>query len=389
MKEFLLHHHDGIEIGTSPDVAAALHGPHVHGITGLDYDTISSVTEKTLDGVKEGFDVGFHFPVITFGVSTYRELALLRDEKTTIERAAKNVGVDVASVGAGAWAGAKAGAMAMAAFPPGAAFGALAGSVVGAFVGKWGAAKMRYSTFNRAKDIYLKSIETAKDTIAQRVNHARNDIEQLTDYVQRQYEEECSVIIAHVQSEVRLLQESCQNSLQDLINAFPAYLEALLVQLRREQTEIVSLIPMSFWAIVFPQETAVLRSLVKDWFVRAAEIVASERERYLALQDRRIHPLLEEIRRFLTVYEFELQVLESEITGVVHTFDQSKAHAERLNQKAVSDAKALRNRLLQEFSTQIAVIGSKIDELSSQWKRDINNNLQVLRNEARPLGIEI
>src|SRR5262249_28797674 len=75
VKEFLAQH-DGIHLGTSADVADMLHHPNVDGFVDLNHSAIASSTRDSLHGVKDGLHGGFHFPLITFGFSSYREIKL-------------------------------------------------------------------------------------------------------------------------------------------------------------------------------------------------------------------------------------------------------------------------------------------------------------------------
>lgn len=389
VKEFLLQH-DGIEIGTSPDVAAALNDSHVHGIPELDHDTIAEATKDSLHGVKDGFHSGFHFPIVTFGFSSYRETKLLWNEKTTIEKALKNVAVDVAGVGAGAFAGAKAGALAGATLGPhGAAVGALIGSIAGAIGGKKVATAVRFSAFNKAKADYVKTVESAQEAITLRIEQSRLEVRQLQQAHQTRYEQDCALIVRRTQSEVSSLQKSCEVRLQMLAEVFPSRLDALADQLQKECAEILALIPSSLLAFAFPRRSDVLRSMIKQWFARAAQKVAYEKQHYLAMEDRSRESLVFEIRRFLSAYEFELDSLEKDIRSVVESFETSKIEAERVQQKAITDAKALRTGLLHEFGERVGALDAEIGNVILRWKQDIENYRSILRREATPLGIEI
>lgn len=88
-----------------------------------------------------GFDLsdasGAHFPWITLALSTVRELRLLNDGKTEVERSLKNVALDTGGTAVGALAGAKAGALVGSFFGPiGTTVGAVLGGIGGAIGGR-------------------------------------------------------------------------------------------------------------------------------------------------------------------------------------------------------------------------------------------------------------
>ena len=77
-----------------------------------------------------------HFPWVTMAVSALREAQLLFDDKTDMERAAKNIAVDTAAVGGGVAVGMKVGAIVGSPLGPvgtvvGGIFGGLAGAIGG------------------------------------------------------------------------------------------------------------------------------------------------------------------------------------------------------------------------------------------------------------------
>lgn len=92
----------------------------------------------------------FHIPIITIIKSGIRELELLADEKTAFETSLKNITLDVAGTGGGAFLGAKAGFLAGSFFP---GVGNIIGGIIGAIGGAMGG---RYLT-NSIKEIPLQT----------------------------------------------------------------------------------------------------------------------------------------------------------------------------------------------------------------------------------------
>ena len=101
---------------------------HIGDVGGID-----SFDPSTLD-----FSSSAHIPIITIGISTFREMRLLLDEKTDGLTSKKNVSLDVAGTGGVGFLGAKAGALIGTAICPGigTAIGGLLGSIGGAIGGR-------------------------------------------------------------------------------------------------------------------------------------------------------------------------------------------------------------------------------------------------------------
>ena len=101
-----------------------------------------AVFEQTAEAT--GFLIGgagfveAQLPFVTLTLSGWREAKLLSQSRTTASAALRNLGLDVAGVGAGGLGGAKVGAVlgGVVGGPPGAAAGAVVGAIAGALTGK-------------------------------------------------------------------------------------------------------------------------------------------------------------------------------------------------------------------------------------------------------------
>lgn len=109
---------------------------------------------------------GFHFPVATLVLSSWRELNLLFDEKTTAFRSVAHVAIDTASTAAGALGGAKAGALAGAIFGPiGAAIGGVVGGIAGGVGGRLVANEVKHAPLHKAVEGWEGCVSTSKGRI--------------------------------------------------------------------------------------------------------------------------------------------------------------------------------------------------------------------------------
>lgn len=107
----------------------------------------------------------YHNPVVTLGLSSLREIRLLRKKHTNLLTAAKNIGLDAAGTGVGGYAGAKAGATFGTAVSPGVGtiVGALIGGMSGAYAGRRITNRIKFAKAEAARKNYEeKAIEFQK-----------------------------------------------------------------------------------------------------------------------------------------------------------------------------------------------------------------------------------
>ncbi|HMK38943.1 MAG TPA: glycine zipper domain-containing protein [Bacteroidota bacterium] len=105
-------------------------------------------------------DVDFQNPFFTLGLSTLREIRLLKKKHTNLFTSVKNIGLDAAGTGIGSFAGAKAGATIGTAVAPGvgSVVGAIIGGISGAFAGRTISNKIKFAQAEVARSNYEKKI---------------------------------------------------------------------------------------------------------------------------------------------------------------------------------------------------------------------------------------
>ena len=149
-----------------------------HNITDnlTDFGDVASV--DSID--PSGFDVSSsaHVPIITIGISAFREIGLLCDEKTDGLTALKNLSLDVAGTGAGGLLGGKAGAAIGTLICPGIGtlIGGLLGSVGGAMGGRSITNNIKQKPLRDAIDAYQRKIDQMKRETGARSKEMYDDI---------------------------------------------------------------------------------------------------------------------------------------------------------------------------------------------------------------------
>ena len=105
-------------------------------------------------------DVDFQNPFLTLGISTLREIRLLKKKHTNILTSFRNIGLDAAGTGIGSYAGAKAGATIGTAVAPGmgSVVGAIIGGIGGAFAGRSISNKIKFAQAEAARAHYEEKI---------------------------------------------------------------------------------------------------------------------------------------------------------------------------------------------------------------------------------------
>lgn len=389
VKQFLAHHPD-IHVATGHDVAGQIHDAHVQGFHVIDHSAIQEVTTGSLHGLKDGFHPSLHFPVVTFAFSAFRETRLLIAEKTTIERAATNIAVDVGAVSGGIWLGAKAGALALSWLGPiGAAIGGFIGVVSGAVAGKWAANGIRFNTYNQVHVEYMQLISSADEDTHERSRRSQQKVLELRSSCQARYEVRRGMIAAAAQAQLVSIQEGVETAIIEFNGGFPSKLKLLIRQLRDEETDVLTKLPLSRFGFLIPMEQDLLRSVTKSWFRRARRIVGSEAKAYMGSKDRSLQILFQQIVAFFNRYDFELEPLQNDVRILSDIFAKSRTAAAMVQHDAIRDAAAARCELISEFNQKVEAIYADVKTAFESWHLRIKACVERLRQEGRPLGIDI
>jgi hypothetical protein len=390
VKDFVLHH-PGIDVFTSPDVATAINNSSVHALDVLDKDSIQAATEQSLNGVDGVMDPSFHIPFITTAFSSYREAKLLWNEKTTFGRALKNVGMDVAGVGGGAWMGSHAGGMVGSVLGPfGTVVGAVGGTVVGAIIGKLASTGVRKAPFKQAREDYDVAVSNAQSAFELEMSRSRQRISELQVEYQQKFIEERKKVEESARQRVGEIRIKFENDLLDFCEHFPAFLRDLKTQLRREEQEVLSSLPSrGFSAWVIASDDALRRSVVKAWFKQARKLVDIELRVFGEIAPRTVDTLYTEIQRFLNEYEFELASLANELGSVRERFESAEEQTERVRTEAAAEVILARRSLIHSFGQRIRDLHERIVVEIQSWNGSIAYKKLVLKREAAAIGIEI
>lgn len=389
IKEFLAQHPD-IQVLTGEDLASQIQDGHVEGIPELDHDAIATATKDSLENLNDGFHPNFHIPIFTLLRSSYREAKLLWNENTTIEKAVKHIAIDVACVGGGGWVGAQAGAFLLSwAGPLGAAIGGILGGVIGGIAGKFGANGIRYGTFNQVRAEYNLTVETARENIKAQIERSREEVRGLQAVLQSEYDSGRREIITAADRALASEGDEIRWRMTEFAGSFSSRLDELFDQLKREEAEVLARTPGSWFALIYPREGDLLRSLTRSWFRRARQLVKRERKAYLRIPADNLDARFEAIRTFLNNYDFELATLQEDLDLLMAAIRAARENAGKIRQDAVAQAEALRTRLIKQFGSKVADIHAQLIEFIQGWNQRIAECRERLRQEGRPLGIEI
>jgi hypothetical protein len=126
-------------------------------------------------------DVEFQNPFLTLGLSTLREIRLLKKKHTTLLTSVKNIGLDAAGTGIGSFAGAKAGATIGTAVAPGmgSVVGAIIGGISGAFAGRKISNKIKFAQAETARNHYERKIQEFQQRVLDVTREAMDTLETL------------------------------------------------------------------------------------------------------------------------------------------------------------------------------------------------------------------
>ena len=337
-----------------------------------------------------GLLADIHFPFITVLFSGYREFSLLVDEKTTFYRALQNVVVDGAGVAVGGLAGVKAGAFIGLSFgPAGSVIGAAVGGIVGAVGGKLGATAIRFSGFKSAKNDYISTADTARRDVEWLIQQSRYTVELLRQEVTRDFDQTRAQVIAAAQCRVAAQAAICETRLEKFATSFLERLDELARQLDVERKQIVETVPATPFRLIWPARADVMRGMINKWFQRAARSISTERDRYRRLSRAGLGVRIEEIRRFLRQYQFELDQLDKDMLDVISTFDQANLQAREIEKYASRQIESLRDTLTHKFAAGLAAVTRTITEETTKRKEQIAELWNKLKKEADAVGISL
>ena len=128
-------------------------------------------------------DVDFQNPLLTLGLSTLRELRLLKRKHTNLLTSVKNIGLDAAGTGIGSFAGAKAGATIGTAVAPGmgSVVGAIIGGISGAFAGRKISNKIKFSQAETARSHYERKMLEFQQRVQDVTRKAMDTLESILE----------------------------------------------------------------------------------------------------------------------------------------------------------------------------------------------------------------
>jgi len=371
--------------------AAKTKGDMVHGLPDFDHDAIATASKDALSVVHEGLDPGLHIPLGTLLRSAWRELELLFDKKTPIERAVKHVAMDVASVGTGAFLGAKVGGgLGAVAGPLGAGAGILVGAMAGAIAGRGLAHKSRMAPFSKAYERYETTLSSARSAVETALAESKAEILEMESQYQAKFEDAQGEVAAAARRELDEIERKQIERLKQFLRQFPDYLGALEAQLIQEEASVLSEFPRTrWWHWVFPRRQDLEKAITRRWFQRARKIVKKERRRFEKLKDGPVPALHSKVHHFLNTYTFSLKSFDDSLAALSNEFTEARSAAETVRHSALCEIENVRDQMLLDFRGRVSKMYLVLCQTIAGWREKVQDGLDELHKQAVPLGIEL
>lgn len=389
VRSFLLEHHD-VPVYTGEQVASVVKDPLVHGLKGLDSSQIHELTHQSIGGISDVFNPSFHFPIITLAFSSYRETKLLIADKTTFQRAAKNIGMDVVGVGAGAYAGAKTGAVIGSFFTPaGAAAGGLVGGVVGGIGGKLVSNKFRFEPFRIAVADFEASSLRAENAVDAAVVGTRSDVKTLAGTFERQYATRRDALELETSRKLSAIHSEFEASFLQFVDSFLAFLDDLEAQLEADELATMRSLPATSWRAVFwPSVQDQFRTAIVAWFQQAKRAIAIERS-LLSAAPRTLSGKREALLRFIRTYRFDGTAMNGHLAVLFQDYLYAQDEARFVQRTANAELLTHRDSVIQRFGTEVANLYEALTATILEWNERMRSKREALLREAATVGIEL
>jgi hypothetical protein len=385
-------------VGIAIDNGPMLHGiiqPVTHELASL----LSKMPHLNLDVLHEallhgGLIAGAHLPIFTVLFSSYRELRLLLDDKTSPYRVLINIAVDAGTVSIGAIVGTKLGVIAatkggaligLTVGPIGAGAGAVTGAIIAAILAKVGASKIRTARFEAALKEYLEAVPEANAEVQRRIDLAKADLDHLKQECDRAFQKDRERILSRLQEDLEEAKTQYNTSVESMAIAFPSRLDELLAGLRMERLVVGRQLRPTRLSKLWPTKTDIMRTLVDDWFQTAETFVRSELDAYSRMSKEPLKERLTKIQGFLSEYSFTLHSLEADVRQVV----KSGQRADVLRDTSVQELELSRRVLVSQFTNELAKATCAITRLSDDMKTKVDHLFSKLKAEADAAGIQL
>lgn len=383
--------HPGVDVFAPQDVAASIKDPAVHGLDVLDKDSVQTATHSALEGIHGSVTPEFHFPIITFGLSSWREAKLLWDEKTTLQRALLHVGLDVAGVGTGGFAGLTAGAAIGSIFPgAGTVIGAFVGGIVGGISGKLGATTIRMHAFKSAAEKYMATASEAQSAVDKEIEGCQARVAALQSSCQQRYLAKRVEIEESTKVQIAAVSAAFDDELLKFCGRFPRFLEDLIRQLDREEYKVLAEVPSrGLWGMLFPSDRDLYRLVVSRWFIKTRALVENEIRVFEAIEDRSLLALHAEIQHFLSEYRFEVKTLSDAVAQIQNQYKAAQNKSTEIQNAAIARAEKARTQLIEEFRDRVAKFQESVVKEIDRWNTTLSGKKSLLKTEAAAVGIDL
>jgi hypothetical protein len=389
IREFLAEHH-GVPVFTGFDNSEALHDPLVHGLHGLDSEGIHNLTQHSLDGLHGSVHGAFHFPIVTFCVSTFREVSLLNKQHTSVEKALFHVALDTGSVGVGAMMGAKAGALAFSVLPGvGTVVGAIIGTIVGGVGGKLFSSHIRFSDFREAGIAYEVSVKNWNAIVETNRHNSEVQVQSISAFFKRKVDAYRSDVLRAVMRDCEFHSALYDDAYSMTMRTLPTVYDDIATLLAEDYQRVFSNKKTSLWRRAFPSFVDHFYRQAKLWFDNAFETIRVERANLAISLPHGTVQAAQIWDAFVHDHTFTSPVLErlSNSLNDVYSHAQEQLHQVRTHaQRALS---AFSEEIRKSSATEIEALCNKLAQRLSAASTPVKEARAILTKEGKAVGIVI
>ncbi len=344
------------------------------------------------DSVADGWTApGFSIPFFTLGTELVRNMRLVLDECTSLDRAVGNIAVTTFAVGAGVTIGKFVGATLglallgpLALIPMG-----LAGAVAGGYGGRQVANEFRNRHLVSAQNRLQEALGTTRTTAQTMMSQHRQAAEQAWKDVRLQIGQIERRLQGEMNAEVAKCRQRWGLAEAAFCERFPAHLEARVERLTKSHAEWRRARVEAWYQLLWPGKALAERIVMAGAVRRARATLCAEKARYAAEPNASTEQRWAWIGAFLERYPTAAPDILHDVQGMNELRGELARHLEQIRSRLRADAERVREQLVATYQATRGAADRSFSARMTTLTRELARLRDDVRREARAIGLQL